>query len=306
MMLIRIVLRELARRRILCSLTAHRTGGFTLLEMSIVLVIIGTLTAGVVSMSLSLIGSAQLVNTRNKLNVIEDALLAFRIANDRLPCPTDPTITDAPANIATFGYETGAAGACTDVNGQAYTIPTTSTDYAALGITVNEGAVPVRALGLPDEFQVDGWGRKFTYAVAVPMTGVNAFVNYGMQANCGAITVKNAGHANRTQVADYVLMSYGPNGHGGYLKNGTRYYSGSDNADEWTDCHCNAAANTGYSATYVQEDPNQTSSGDSKSAYDDIVRYKGARADAERLRYLSPAKPAALYQRVSDKRGECR
>ena len=208
-----------------------RRSAFTLLEMSIVLVIVGGITAAMVSMSLSTIGSVQLASTRYKLNTIEDALLAYRTANNRLPCPADPTITDAPANSATFGYETGAAGVCTDVNGQAYTTPSPPANTNIAGnTTVMEGALPVRTLGLPDEYQWDGWGRKFAYAVWTPLTakatGVPpagspaGFLAYGVTQNCGAITVKNAGHANRSTAAAYVLMSYGPNGRAGASKSG--------------------------------------------------------------------------------------
>ena len=245
--------------------------GFTLLEMAAVLTIIAVIIAGTISMGSSMVASAQLVNTNNKLDAIETALIAYRLANDRLPCPADPTVVEGGAN---YGYEAGTAGTCTASNISSYTIPKGSTDYAALGITATEGAVPVRTLNLPDEYQFDGWGRKFAYGVAAPMTGTSAFINYGLYANCGAISVENAGGSYRTQVADYVLLSYGPNGHGGYLKSGRRYFMGSDNAAEQTDCHCNTSADTGYAATYVQQDPTQTSSSDSLSVFDDIVRYK--------------------------------
>ena len=246
-------------------------GGFTLLEMAAVLTIIAVIIAGTISMGSSMVASAKLVNTNNKLDAIETALMAYRLANDRLPCPADPTVVEEGAG---YGYEAGTAGTCTASNISSYTIPKTSTDYAALGITATEGAVPVKTLSLPDEYQFDGWGRRFAYGVAAPMTGTNAFVNYGLYANCGAISVKNAGGNNRTQVADYVLLSYGPNGHGGHLKSGTRYFMKSDNAAEQTNCHCNTSADTGYAATYVQQDPTQTSSADSLSVFDDIVRYK--------------------------------
>ncbi len=284
--------------------------------MSIVLTIIGLIVAGTISMGSSMVGSAQQVNTNSKLDAIEKALMAYRIANNRLPCPTDPTLTDVSTNSAyysaNYGYETGTPGYCNiatdpsyvaNPNISTYTIPTHSnggtpgfaantpptTNFAALGMSTAEGAVPVKTLGLPDEFQYDGWGRKFAYAVATAMTtpasgtGMTgtaaAFMSYGSQANCGAITVQNAGAANRTQVADYVLLSYGPDGHGGYLKNGARYSSGSDNAAEQLNCHCDAAATNsgyapGYTATYVQQEPTQTTPTDPLSIFDDIVRYK--------------------------------
>ena len=255
--------------------------GFTLIEMSIVLAIIATLTAGAVSMGSSMIGSAQLASTRGKLDVIENALMAYRVTYNRLPCPADPTLTDVAANSTTYGYDAGyvtanTAGTCAGGS------PATSISYVAHGVTVAEGAVPVRTLGLPDEYQFDGWGRKFAYAVAVPLTSkatsttaYAAFVSYGAQANCGAITVENAAHTNRTQVADYVLLSYGPDGHGGYLKGGTRMNAGVSNADELTNCHCtNTAAAGTYTATYVQKDISLDSASDTVNPFSHLVRFK--------------------------------
>jgi len=298
--------------------------GFTLLEMSIIIAIIAVIVAGTLSMGNSMIASAKVTNTNNKLDAIEKALMAYRLANDRLPCPTDPTWTDtlnSPTYSSSYGYEVGTPGYCDVVapdpinpNISTYTIPTHSnngsatiytTNLAALGMSVAEGAVPVKTLGLPDEFQFDGWGRKFAYAVATAMTyaptSTNlsaayvkptsptipaitagspspAFVDYGAQANCGAITVQNGAlpnHTNITQVADYALLSYGPNGHGGYLKSGVQYFMGSSNLDELANCHCNADGSPRpYTGTYVQQDQTQTDSSKALTVFDDIVRYK--------------------------------
>jgi prepilin-type N-terminal cleavage/methylation domain-containing protein len=252
--------------------------GFTLIEMSIVVAIIAIVIAGTISMGDSMISSAQQANTNSKLDTIETALMAFRLANNRLPCPADATQTDTPANSSTFGYEAGyvtannPASSCTGGS----PVANFSTPIASVGSTiVAEGAVPVRTLNLPDEFQVDGWGRKFSYAVWTPATTTNAFLTYGLNPSCGAITVSNAGGGYRTQSGVYMLISYGPDGHGGYLKSGTRYFMGSDNAAEQTNCHCNTTADTGtYLAQYVEQDPTQTLSTDPLSVFDDIVRFK--------------------------------
>jgi len=289
--------------------------GFTLLELAIVIAIIAVIVAGTLSMGNSMIGSAKLTNTNNKLDVIEKALMAYRLANDRLPCPADPTLTDIPANSAKYGYEAGAPGYCAiaapdpiNPNITGYTIPphsnsgspayannTPPASLAALGMSVAEGTLPVKVLGLPDDFQFDGWGRKFAYAVATAMTtkatgtgatgNAPAFISYGAQANCGAITVQSGAmvvqngvntHPSVTQVADYVLLSYGPNGHGGYLKSGVQYFMGSTNQDELTNCHCsnNGPNNVNYKATYVQQDITQSNSSNAFTVFDDIVRYK--------------------------------
>jgi len=256
-----------------CSLRSEKNlTGFTLLEMSIVLVIIALITGSGILMGQSMMDSAKLANTNNKLNTIEAALYAYRMANNRIPCPTDPAMTET-SDATHFGYEAannGISGNCTGGT------PAVSINYSMTGVDgqVVEGAVPVRTLSLPDEFMFDGWGRKFAYAVWTGATGVSAFLNYGLKANCGAITVNNAGGSSRTTAADYVLLSYGPDGHGGYLAGGTRMNAGSDNTDEQTDCHCDASLNPKtYKATYVQKDWTQDPA-DAKDSFDDLVRFK--------------------------------
>ena len=153
--------------------SAARKSAFTLLEMSIVIGIIAVLTAGVVSMGASMVNSAQLASTRGKLDTIETALMAYRLTNNRLPCPGDPTVVEGGAG---YGTEAGAAGTCTATMSAGGSLPniTSASPPANTNIagntTVVEGAVPVRTLGLPDEYQVDGWGRKFAYAVWSPIT----------------------------------------------------------------------------------------------------------------------------------------
>ena len=247
-----------------------KPAGFTLLELSVVLVIIAAITGVGIGMGSSMIDSASRAGTQQKMDTIEAALEAFRLANDRLPCPADARLAASSSN---YGQEAANLGSCTGGapaadatanNGNNSNIPANT--------TVAEGAVPVRTLGLPDQFQFDAWGRKFSYAVWTPMTNLNAFVTYGIAQNCGGITVENAGHGYRSKSGAYALISYGADGHGGYLQSGARYSAGATDSDEQTDCHCNSSAtDTGYTATYVQKDMTWTSA---TSTFDDYVRFK--------------------------------
>ncbi|HVX56725.1 MAG TPA: prepilin-type N-terminal cleavage/methylation domain-containing protein [Candidatus Saccharimonadales bacterium] len=293
-------------------------GGFSLLELSIVLVIIGLVAGVSIDMGLYTIDVVKQVANNHKLNVIEQSLMSYRLANERLPCPADATLATTSAY---YGYEAGTlsgsqwvpdAGSCmtngtyTNTTSGAYTsgvLTSTAANSVAANYNVlipkganntsiasntyvAEGAVPFKALGLPESFMYDAWGHKFAYAVWAPDTGEGAFLNYGINPSCGAITVNDPSGSARTQSAVYALLSFGPNGHGSYLKSGTRYFAGSDNgnggaspqppvaASEWQDCHCNATADAAnYTATYVQK-PWTQDPGDSKDTFDDTVRFK--------------------------------
>jgi prepilin-type N-terminal cleavage/methylation domain-containing protein len=265
--------------------SSRRSAGFTLIEISIVVAIVALIAAMSASMGGSMIESARRVNTTNKLDAIEAALLSFRLANNRIPCPTDPALTDIPANTATFGQETGTAGTCGGGSNITYTVPS-GVLTAPSGTTVVEGAVPVKALNLPDEFQIDGWGRKFAYAVWVPMTAAATspdspagFINFGITPSCGAIIVENAGHGNRTTSGIYALVSYGPDGHGGYTKSATTRYNvgvSMTNVDEIANAHYDSSGtDTGYLATYIEKEYGQyPSDNDSLHPFGDYVRFK--------------------------------
>jgi type II secretory pathway pseudopilin PulG len=174
-----------------------RSTGLTLLELSVVLVLIAAVAAGSMAMLTASIQTSQYNVTVARMQAIESALLTFRQAFNRLPCPGDLTVVPSDGTTGTcyattqggdYGMEAGqdansaiatATGACTGTNmtPQAnFTATGTNTGYN--GYTVVEGAVPTRALKLPDSYMYDGWGNKFRYAVDARFTAASAFSTY--------------------------------------------------------------------------------------------------------------------------------
>ena len=238
-------------------LAKPRRLGFSLLELSIVLTLVALIAAMGITAGNSALEASKVASTGNRIRTIEAALTAYRLANNRLPCPASGT--------SMAGTEAGNPGDCAGAN---FPNP-------ASGATVVEGVVPVSALNLPTEFMFDGWGRKIGYAVTTLFTGTDAFLNYGVVTNCGLITVKAAGGESRSLAAVYVLISYGPNGHGAFNAKGDHVNVGSTNADEQTNCHCDSAgSSTGYAATYIAEDVTTSDYTNLLKSFDDIVRYK--------------------------------
>ena len=236
-----------------------------MLELSIVILIISLIAGSGAVIGRATLDSTQNVSTNSRLNVIETALQAFRLIGNRLPCPADGTLTESSAD---FGKEAANVGSCTGGT------PAANFTTAFGSTNIVEGVVPVRTLNLPDEFMYDGWGRKIAYSVWAPMTSMRAFLNYGIQFNCGAMTIKDPSGNTRSSQTDYVLLSYGLNGHGAYTVQGTKYSSGSVNADEQANCHCNSSAvDTGYTATYVMKEALLDST-NSLNSFDDLLRYK--------------------------------
>lgn len=77
------------------------TGGFSLVEMAVVLVIFGLLIGGLVLPLTGQLDAKRYSETRQELENIKSALIGFAVLYGRLPCPS--TVTD-PAN-ANYGVE---------------------------------------------------------------------------------------------------------------------------------------------------------------------------------------------------------
>ncbi len=129
--------------------------GFTLVEMTVVMLLSGLVLVALVTSYLrwdDLLRSSQ---TKENLSIVSDALSAYAARNFRIPCPADP------ANVGPepFGTERGSG-----------------TNGANIGNCNNlaggdvEGLIPFATLGLDAQVVVDGWGNYFTYQVTPSFT----------------------------------------------------------------------------------------------------------------------------------------
>lgn len=126
------------------DLPAARRGlparGFTLLEVSIALVVLGLMLGGALYAGGSVLRGTAETETAKRLDRIEEALLVFATVNARLPCPTRPG--------SNFGVEDRSGSASATCDG-----------------SQENGVVPWRTLGLDREEALDAWGRLVTYRV---------------------------------------------------------------------------------------------------------------------------------------------
>lgn len=245
--------------------------GFSLLELSIVLIVIGVVVGMAMTSGLSVLANARQSATIQRMAAIDQALKAYRIAYDRIPCPGDLTLTPSSTN---YGVEAQNQWACTGTPAATNSV----NNAAATAVAVAEGAVPFVTLGLSGDNMYDGWGQKIRYAVDVSLTKTGMFTNTPAGATCGPITINDINGNARSTGAIYALISHGPNGHGGYTRNGTMLNAGSANQNELTNCHCTAAAVAvtvpPYTATYVQAQPTLQTPYTALYWFDDIVTFK--------------------------------
>src|ERR1035437_2843146 len=171
-----------------------------------------------ITSGIAVVTTARQSATVQKMQAVDQALLLYRNANGRLPCPGD--LTKAPGSTD-YGLEAGAdavssIGVGTGVCTGAGMLP--KANFTANGvnyISVAEGAVPVSTLGLANDFMYDGWGNQIRYAGNSNMTSLNAFALIPAPLVCGNIKVEDVNGSNRsggpTGGSIYALISHGTN-----------------------------------------------------------------------------------------------
>lgn len=133
----------------------HRQSGFTLIELTIVLFIIGLLISPVVFFSPKFIDAYRADLTREKADRVMAAYSNFMQKHSRLPCVSWPQVsTDSPI----IGAERNLMS---PVNWQSGCQNNNAPGMSASITSHNVGVVPWRALGLPEDYIMDGWGRPF-------------------------------------------------------------------------------------------------------------------------------------------------
>jgi prepilin-type N-terminal cleavage/methylation domain-containing protein len=188
--------------------------GFTLTELSIVLVIVALLIGGMMLPLSAQDDVRRTQETQKSLNDARDALIGFAVANGRLPCP---------ATAASNGVESFAAGG-DQLNGNC------SDFYSGFLPAAQLGLGPTNANGL----LLDAWNQPIRYAVwgaggaingisnpltrtdgmrGATMTSVAATSLLSACASSAGITGIDCGTANvLTSRAPVLLFSIGKNG----------------------------------------------------------------------------------------------
>jgi len=189
---------------------------FTLLELSLVILIISILVVGSMSASISTINKAKYKTTHERLDAIYKAMGNYLITNKALPCPAIITVLDTDA---LYGLEGATAGICIG--------SLTGSGNAVYGL------VPIQSLGLPAEMARDGFGTKFTYVINKNFTDLTNTVFVGTDASDIDITqLVSGGSQPITTEAVFVIISHGQNKLGGYNSNSATANTASSDASE--------------------------------------------------------------------------
>lgn len=210
--------------------------GFSLVEMAIVLVIVGFLLAGGLTIYSSQQNSQHIEDTQTLLDTAKEALIGYAASHAAadghpyLPCPD--TTGDGQED------RTAATGDCVNTDGN---LP-----WVTLGLT-----------------ETDSWGNRLRYHVEA--TGTPKFSNSlaGMSlTSTGAITINNAAGTALATSIPAVILSHGKNGYGAQNAAG-----GANQAPTGA----SELENTNTNATFISNTPVGT--GGTGGEFDDIVTW---------------------------------
>jgi prepilin-type N-terminal cleavage/methylation domain-containing protein len=237
-----------------------RRKGFTLIELSIVLLVLSLLMGGVFAAMAQQSRINQQAELKRKMDTIEQALFAYAKRNDKLNLPC-PAIQGYVASNTAFGMAdtTASCGGLTLKN-----------------TTAVAGDVPVRSLGLADEFAFDPWGNRFVYAVDYTATTTTALSSNLITATSliGDIAISDTSGNTITSTALAVLLSHGPDGFGAYTNNGTVKSGYSTDASQMVNCHCASDGSTpSMTHAFRMGTTNTSDYTNADKGFDDTVRF---------------------------------
>ena len=232
--------------------------GFSLVELSVVLVVIGITLGGALDIATRKTEADKIYETESKIETIEKMIAQSLNVENRLPCPANAATSFSDANFGTDG--TASTSGCTNSNFNS------SNAYA--------GTIPINFLSLPEDYMFDAWGRRLTYIVDYrlansdttnPLCDGSSSGNFSLcfrYTDNGSIIINDASSNIRSNQVAYVIISHGKNGSGAWNYTGTARLAVSSDADEKS----NGDTNGDFDNIFVQKEDDGN--------FDDIVSYK--------------------------------
>jgi len=221
----------------------HRNSGFTLIEITMVMLIIVLLMTGLLPTITSQIDMQRSTETRKNMSDINEALMGYAIVNGRLPCPAQASLATGTTNAGLEALTTSApiTCACQAASGSNDTVAHASNNIACAETSIT-GVIPWVTLGIKE---TDAWERRYTYRVTSrfadqiaanttncspalttpPVASSFALCSPGVPDVISAATGGTAVASN----VPAIFLSHGKNGLGAYLRDGSQLPVGADN-----------------------------------------------------------------------------
>lgn len=200
--------------------------GFTLIEISIALIIVGLIMVPLLQLYKTKMLSQRISNTKQSIEIVQAALGKYVEKNGFYPAPSHPNIAiNAAGSGIAVNPVVNPPAACAANSAVVCSTNTGGVDADGDGTAddVLIGSVPFTTLGIPYQAVMDGYGYQLKYAVTASMTAISTFNNAR-----GAIRVLNDGrdpaqpqiYDPATPQAHYVVVSHGQDARGAFSQNG--------------------------------------------------------------------------------------
>ncbi len=247
----------------------QQDGGFTLIELAIVMTIIGLILAGFIK-AYNLYKKNQIRIEQDKvMEKVHSALADYIRRNGEYPCPADPARRPGEQE---YGLESKGGGACT-ITGSIRQFNGWN------GGTVAIGSLPVSSLKLPYYLIADAYGNKFTYAISETVVNDATF-----DANGGQIRIFDSSTSGVPIDDDFhfVIVSHGPDGKGATTRYGSENaFTCSGAAIDVENCDYKLAGVTPTDATtFIDVQYAEFNQGTEANHFDDMLSYSLARKES--------------------------
>jgi len=193
--------------------------GFSLLEMSITILILSILLIGGINFICYLTALSKKQTTERKITDLKKEIEKYVLENKKLPCPADLSVSGESNNYGVENRDSNT-NKCSDTQTSGYFI----------NENLIYGLIPTKTLELTDDFTTDGWENQIVYVVDKRFTNdYDSSNNTGFFISGGkSITIKDYSRNNASlDNAIYVMVSNGKNGIGSF-KNGNNTWNSSD------------------------------------------------------------------------------
>ncbi|MBF0380517.1 MAG: hypothetical protein HQL69_05825 [Magnetococcales bacterium] len=236
--------------------SSGKKAGFTLLQMAMVIIIMGSLASVTMSFFTAMTKRVSYKVTQDRQETIKKALISYLRKNYHLPCP----------DIITIG-----------------TIPDGNEKVTGTTCDSSFGTVPYKDLGLPRTDVIDGWNNFFLYHVSrssvIPAIGddwtvANGSLNDSSTGEIYVLSRDTNGILTTPTSANavVVILSHGPNGDRAYTAKGFQNGAavGTDEIDNSNGNSDGITTEVDTQITYTTRsfDDNTASTG---GAFDDII-----------------------------------
>lgn len=246
----------------LSGLTHASQRGFSLIELSVVVVILSIVSVFGMEMAAGFVSDRALNTTRQQLVKLDQAIDRFYGVYGRLPCPAVRSL--GPASTS-FGLEDCTIAVLT-------------------ATTVRAGDIPFRTLNLPMSAAIDGYGNKFNYFVTAGLTVATTFAATaaGIEMRTGRLQQPCSSICSVLATdAAYAIFSNGYDGRGARSRTGVAGSTCAGTNDTRVDAqNCFAVAGGGGSlnpatiAANVLYDSRYNNGSVNASFFDDLIIWR--------------------------------